>query len=81
VEDKHEDLKLLQEALWYSQWAIVFAIAALVVEAVALIEVFMDNVGKVFMLMALAGAIYLFSRYLGAKSRQYRRRTDEISNE
>jgi hypothetical protein len=79
VESEHEELKLLKEALWYSKWSMAFTIAALVVEAVALAEVFQDNFRAVFMLMALAGATYLFSRYLGSKSRQYRRRSDEVS--
>ena len=79
MEDEPEELKLLQEALWCIQWAMVFAIASLIVEAVAFIEVLRDNFSAVFILMALAGATYLFSRYLDAKSRQYKRQADEVS--
>ncbi len=81
MENEHEELRLLKEALWCSRWSMVFAVAALAVEVIALIEIFRDNLGRVFALMALAVAVYLFARYLGSKSQQYRHKADEVSDD
>lgn len=81
TESEHEELRLLKETLWYGRWSMAFTIAALVVELVALIEIFQDNFKAVIMLMALASAVYLFARYLGAKSKQFRYRADEVGDD
>lgn len=76
--DPEEQLRLIQDALWHMRWSLAFSLLGLVVETIAVVEIFQGNAGTWLTLMALALVSWLIGYYLRSKAREYRQRADGI---
>jgi len=71
-----DELRLLEDSLWYINWAIRFSISAFIAEVVVFVELFRNNLSAALEVLGISLILMGISFYLRDKSHKCFRRAN-----